>query len=197
MDTSAPLAPRWYASFLGSVQKYEAANSLRDAANSGKLKKWTTEITGVVAHSLGPMGWEGAARGHRCTTLPVQREEYLSLDVVAFEKTGDHRWRFPAAVFELENGQADDTVAYSLWKVLNVRANLRVVFCYRRDATRGVEIAKHLSEHVVKEMGISGRAAVGGETLLVVGSRAETSTFPFGFFKSWSLDLNLGRFTRF
>ena len=35
-----------------------------------------------------------------------------------------------------------------------------------------------------------------GETLLIVGSRAEESTFPYGSFKGWVLDKNTGRFTR-
>ena len=33
-----------------------------------------------------------------------------------------------------------------------------------------------------------------GETLLIVGSRAEESTFPYGFFKDWVLDKNTGHF---
>ena len=83
------------------------------------------------------MGWRGAARGHRSDLLPVARSEYLALDIVAFETTGDRRWRFPVAVFELENSPADDLVAYALWKILCVRASLRVMFCYRRDAATG------------------------------------------------------------
>ena len=35
-----------------------------------------------------------------------------------------------------------------------------------------------------------------GETLLVVGSRSESGTFPFGYFGWWSLDTNTGKFER-
>jgi predicted GTPase len=45
--------------------------------------------------------------------------------------------RIPISVFELENSPVNDLVAYSLWKVLCVRASLRVVFCYRQDASEG------------------------------------------------------------
>jgi hypothetical protein len=138
----------------------------------------------------------GAARGHKSDLLPVPRSEYLALDVVAFEIAGDRRWRFPVGVFELENSPVDDLVAYSLWKVLCVRANLRVVFCYRRDATAGAELVRHLADQVVQAMEIPTRSGLGGETLVIVGSRNETATFPYGFFKVWLLDTNTARFRR-
>jgi len=43
-------------------------------------------------------------------------------------------------------------------------------------------------------MEIRERTGVGGETLVVVGSRSETTSFPYGFFKDWALDGNTGRF---
>ena len=33
------------------------------------------------------------------------------------------------------------------------------------------------------------------ETLLIVGSRSESASFPYGFFKDWTLDINTARFT--
>jgi hypothetical protein len=40
------------------------------------------------------------------------------------------------------------------------------------------------------------RSGLGGETLVIVGSRSETATFPYGFFKDWTLDANTARFRR-
>ena len=142
------------------------------------------------------VGWEASAKGHVATLLPVPRSEYLALDVVAFESAGASRWRFPVAVFELENSADDDFVAYSLWKVLCVRAKLRVVFCYRRDAEGGNALVRHLSEQVARAMELQDRAALTGDTLLVVGSRSEANTFPYGFFKNWLFDTNVGKFAR-
>lgn len=150
---------------------HEASTPLREAAENGKLKQRTEALTGIVVGTFPAMGWRGAARGHRSDLLPVPRSEYLALDVVAFDIAGDRRWRFPVGVFELENSPVDDLVAYSLWKILCMRASLRVVFYYRRDA-------------------------LGGETLVIVGSRSETATFPYGFFKNWMLDANTARFRR-
>jgi hypothetical protein len=41
---------------------------------------------------------------------------------------------------------------------------------------------------------VGDRAEMAGETLLVVGSRDTGSTFPYGFFKTWTLDANIGQF---
>jgi len=38
---------------------------------------------------------------------------------------GEKRWRFPSAIMELENSPGEDQIAYSLWKVISVRADLR------------------------------------------------------------------------
>ncbi len=181
---------------METVKTHEGSAALREAAVSSNLKPWTEALTAIVMSTFPRMGWRGAARGHRSDLLPVARSEYLELDAVAFETAGDRRWRFPIAVFELENSPTDDFVAYSLWKVLCVRASLRVVFCYRRDASEGAELVGHLADEVFQAMEITTRASIGGETLIVVGSRSATATFPYGFFREWTLDANTARFRR-
>jgi hypothetical protein len=107
---------------------------------------------------------------------------------------GKRGWHFPVAVMELENQQELDYIAYSLWKVLCVRADLRVVYCYRRSSDEVADLVRFLHTEVIGSMGIDGRMALGGQTLLVVGSRAEADTFPYGFFKWWELEQNTGLF---
>ena len=193
---SDSLASRWYSRFLETVQTHEAAAPLRDAAMQGQLGKWTEALTSLTCQTCSDMGWHSSAKGHVSQILPVPRSEYLALDVVAFESEGERRWRFPVAVFELENRKEDDFVAYSLWKVLCVRAKLRVVFCYRQNAEKGNALVKYLSEQVAHAMELQDRTALTGETILVVGSRSESTTFPYGFFKNWLFDTNVGRFVR-
>jgi hypothetical protein len=190
------LAPLWYGKFMETVQRHESSAALREAAIQGQLGKWTMALTGVVCSTCEAMGWKAAAKGNRSTLLPVSRQEYLALDVVAFEPAGDRRWRFPVAAIELENSREDDKVAYSLWKVLCTRADLRIVFCYRKDIAEGTSLVKHLSEQVAAAMGIRERTQIGGETMLIVGSRNESATFPYGFFKERQFDKYLGRFGR-
>lgn len=194
--TEEGVAQRWYRTFMETLPQHPLASGLKDAALRQQLGKWTELLTAVVVATCEASGWVAAAKGHRSSLLPVSRQEYLSLDVVAFEPIGNRRWRFPVAVFELENGRGDDTVAYSLWKVLCVRAALRVVFCYRPDAAQGSALVRRLSDEVARAMEIQDRTALSGETLLVVGSRNDAATFPYGFFKDWLFDLNVGRFSR-
>ncbi len=106
------------------------------------------------------------------------------------------RWPLPVAAFELENSVKDERVAYSLWKVLCVKAHLRVVFAYRPDWEKARQIVAMLEGEVVDSLTISQRDTLGGQTVLVLGSRGEGETFPWGYFKFWKLDANLGRFIK-
>ena len=170
--------------------------TLRQAALGGDLTQWTQTLTGLVAQSLRGIELEVAARGNRCESLPVRREEYLALDVTAFRDTANG-WRFPVAVFELENSARDDVVAYSLWKVLCVREALRVVFCYRSARADASRLIGSLSTSGVGAMALAGRERLIGDTLVFVGSRSESSTFPYGFFRAWRLNSNVGGFESF
>src|SRR5260370_30902960 len=187
------IADRWFAKFMETVRCTEAAGLLRDAEMSAQLGEWMRALTSVVVATCEAMEWKGAAKGHESSLLPVARQEYLGLDAIAFEPVGERRWRFPVAVFELENSVTDDRVAYSLLKVLCIRAKLRVVFCYRQDAAEGAKLVRHLSAEAAQAMELSERAALLGETLVVVGSRDESETFPYGFLKDWLYETNRGR----
>jgi hypothetical protein len=190
------LATRWFATFMETVRRHPESSELQEAGQRAQLTEWTRAPTAIVVATCDAMAWEGVAKGHKSDILPVPRQEFLGLDIVAFERAGERRWRFPLAVFELENSTADDRVAYSLWKVLCVRSQLRVVFCYRRDSFDGSRLVRHLAAEVARALEIPERTAMIGETLVVVGSRDGTNTFPYGFLKDWLFDANIGRFGR-
>ena len=192
------LAQRWYGSFADVLESNrEAVRELRDASLQSDLGRWTTSLTGVVVASFNDMGFPAAAKGHKCKVLPIRMQEYLSLDVMGFPKTEKAPWRFPLLVAELENSQKDDRVAYSLWKVMSVRAALRIVFCYRPAPHEGPTLVGHLGRDVVAPMSAEERTRIRGQTLVAVGSRNESRTFPYGFFRSWLLNRNTGRFEPF
>lgn len=190
------LCKRWRESLFRILQKYDEAQAFREAALAGRLGDWTACLTKAVVGSCKDLGWHAAAKGHLAEVLPVPRNEYLALDVVAFQSNGSGRWPFPMAVFELENSPDDDRIAYSLWKLLCVRAPLRVLFAYRRESREGSALVGHLAETVVGSMPMAERMNLSGETLLLIGSRAEGEIFPYGYFKEWILDTNTGRFAR-
>ncbi len=196
MQTTQEPSVRFRSALLETLRDERHAEPLRASALAGRLTPWTTALTAASVEACQRLGWRASAKGHHAKLLPVSRGEYLNLDVMAFG-SGESRWRFPLAVMELENQTREDFIAYSLWKLLSVRAELRVLFCYRKEAAEAAPLRKHLQEQVVEALGIGGRVALEGRTLLVIGRRAEVETFPNGFFSWWELETNTGRFESF
>ena len=196
-NMSQPSFPSWRDAFLDVVQQPTTAAPLKAASLAEDLRAWTACLTSAVVASCRQIGWLAAAKGHRLSELPQAGQEYLGIDVMAFSaEPGPGRWRFPIAVFELENHRTDDRVAYSLWKVLCVRAPLRVVFAFRRDWEASRRSVNAICEDVIGSLSVTERAALSGETMLVIGNRGDGETFPWGYFKFWMLDPNVGRFDK-
>ena len=181
---------------LQTLRDERHAEPLRTAAMAGRLMPWTKALTAATVETCGRLGWRVSAKGHQSELLPVSRGEYLALDVMAFAP-GENRWLFPLAIMELENQRHEDFIAYSLWKLLSVRTELRVLFCYRQESAEAGPLRKHLQDEVVAAMGVGQRVALDGTTLLVIGRRGGAETFPHGFFAWWQLNANTGRFEQF
>ena len=191
------LTSRWLAAFHRVLERdVDLAGELRDAALQRQLRRWTAALTRVVVESLEALELVAAAKQYRGRALPLPQQEYLGQDVMAFAP-GPSAWRFPVAVAELENAPDDTRIAYSLWKTLCVRCRLRFVVCYRPEPAHGPLLIATLASTVLGQVPVGERTRVEGETLVVVGSRGEASTFPHGFFQAWKLNLNTGRFERF
>lgn len=191
------VSENWREIFLGKIQDPSTAEALKVASLSEDLLKWTASLTEAVVKSCQEINWTTAAKGFPSKSLPQMGQEYLSLDVMAFPtnlKTA--RWPMPTAVFELENHRSDQRVAYSLWKVLCVRAELRVVFAFRRTWEAGRTTVDTVCKDVIGGLSPMDREALSGETILAIGNRGEGETFPWGYFKFWKLDPNLGHFEK-
>lgn len=150
-------------------------------------------MTRAVVATCQVLGWQAAARDHVSDCLPVARSEYLNIDVMAFVP-GQKCWRYPIAIIELENQSNDDYIAYDLWKLLCVSADLRIVYCYQTEAQAGSTLVTFLAHDVVGMLSVQQRTRWPGETMLVIGSHADKTTFPYGFFRWWLLDMNVERF---
>jgi hypothetical protein len=187
----------WRSAFLNVVQNPEVAAPLKTASLTEDLKTWTSCLTSAVVASCRQLGWLAAAKGHRLDELPQPGQEYLSLDVMAFlSSPAAGRWRLPIAAFELENHRTDDRVGYSLWKVLCLRTDLRVVFAFRRDWEESRRSVDAIGRDVIGSLTVPERIAVNGDTALIIGNRGDGETFPWGYFKIWLLDTNVGRFEK-
>jgi hypothetical protein len=186
----------WRDSFLEIVQESDVASVLKKASITEDLMTWTSGLTGSVIGTCLKQGWVAAGKGHRLGRLPIAGQEFLGMDVMAFEAGASPRWPMPLAVFELENSPTDRRVAYSLWKVLCLRVPLRVVFAYRTDWERSRQLVESLTGDVIASFSLEQRTNIGGVTVLAVGNRGEGETFPWGYFKFWVLNPNLGRFEK-
>ncbi len=176
-----------------AVGSDDYAAELRESSLEGRLGDWTRTLTKAAVVACESIGWLAAAKGHRLAEMPESGEEFLGIDVMAFEEN-QGLWLFPIAAVELENSRNDDRIAYSLWKVLNVQARLRAVLCYRPSAEDGAGLVRYLGKTVVQSMSLADRTALDGETVIAVGYRNQAETFPYGYFKWWRLNANVGNF---
>jgi hypothetical protein len=167
---------RWHRAFRAAIRDGSLAPQLQAAADGARLRPWTELLTAAVVQACAALGWDCAARnaGHR--PLPVARDEYLGVDVLAFEPGGE--WRRPIAVFELENSPRDEMVAYALWKVGMIRVGLGCLVCYRRQQEGIGPLIGRLQDTVLKSL------RPDGEVLVIVGTRA-AETFPDGYFRTF------------
>jgi hypothetical protein len=196
VDLETTLFGMWRSSFGKWVQEPGVAANLKTHSLAEDLRSWTSDLTTAVVRSCEWQGWVASARWNPTRRLPKVGKEYLSLDVVALPAGDKPLWPLPIAVFELENSQLDRRVAYSLWKVICIRAALRVVFAYRPDWDQSRGLVERLGQDVIGGLSFDEREAITGQTVVVVGNRGEGETFPWGYFKFWMLNTNLGRFEK-
>ncbi len=164
----------WYGAFRRTLRRPAWATQLASAADGARLKPWTELLTAVVVEACHELGLTCAAEAVGDRPLPVPRDEYLGVDVLAFPP--GKGWRRPVAAFELENSQRDEVVAYALWKLCAVACPLRCLLCYRRRGEDRPALLRRLRDEVVAPL------APEGELLVVVGTRASAPAFPDGYF---------------
>ena len=70
--------------FFDTVRQHEFAVPLEKAALAEDMASWTRYLTLVVIKTCQGLGWQAAAKGQRLNSLPEARNEYLTIDVMAF-----------------------------------------------------------------------------------------------------------------
>lgn len=186
----------WREAFSNKVREPFYAAPLKTASLAEDMRQWTSTLTTVVVKACEAHGWAASAKWNPSQRLPKPGKEFLNIDVTALPAGTEPLWPMPLAVFELENSRSDRFVAYALWKVLCVRAELRVVFAYRPDWEQSRRLIARLTEDVIGGFGPKEREALNGQTVLIIGNRGEGESFPWGYFKCWLLDTNIGRFDK-
>lgn len=80
---SANPREQFRATFYDALRTSESALLLKQAALMGRLGAWTQALTSVVVEAGRKLGWKVSAKSHKLDLLPVQRSEYLGMDVIA------------------------------------------------------------------------------------------------------------------
>jgi hypothetical protein len=181
----------WYQRFRQILRETRWSDPLRDAALSARLGAWTELLTGAVVATCAALGWQAVAKGYPDKNLPVPKQEYLAIDVMAFPSENLSGWRRPLAAFELENSSDVKRVSYALWKVCLLRCDLIGVFCYCR---RPEDVGQLISPLGDAASQVYPAQAKPPGLLLVVGTRAKAESFPDGFFKPYVWEASLRQF---
>lgn len=174
------LARAFYSALREVMRDPALGTQLRAAADGARLRPWTELLTEAAARACTHMGWASAAKVTGSRPLPIGRDEYLGIDVMAFEP-GDG-WRRPVAAIELENAGDVPRIAYSLWKACSVRAPLSVLVCYRRRPEDIPRLVAHFTKEVLEPIRPE------SEVLIIVGTRDAAGTFPDGYFRPFRWD---------
>ncbi|MCR4433940.1 MAG: hypothetical protein NUV70_07820 [Caldiserica bacterium] len=183
----------WYKVFRRLLKYSRWAEPLRESALAGELGRWTEQLTGAVVATCDSLGWKAVAKGYPGQALPISKQEYLAVDVMAFPSQVEPCWQRPIAAFELENQLDPNSISYSLWKVSMIRCNFGGVFCYCRQPEEIKDLLRSLTESVMVPL-FSPVDSLDAVVFLVVGTRSKAEDFPDGFFRPYFWDRAYGQF---
>lgn len=124
---------------------------------------------------------DGVAKNMNCYVARLRSEnkelsgEYLNIDAV-FIDTAEYdlikkegKWDpfvLPRAVVELENSYAIEKISYCLWKILCVRAPIRVLICYQSNKDKITTLKQHLEGVIWQGSLMKG---TDGDLLVIIG----------------------------
>ena len=154
MESERPKCPKW--------------EELRDAA-------FTEFMRGVM---------DGVGEKMNCHVARLRPEnqeqsgEYLNIDAVfidnaEYDLIKESEWdpfALPRAVVELENRYGIKKISYCLWKILCVRAPIRVLICYQKNTDKVITLKQHLENIIWQGSLMKG---TDGDLLVIIGDDSE------------------------
>jgi hypothetical protein len=144
-----------------------------------KEKQWTdpkwTEFMGEVFDDVAKK-----MNCHAARRRPGDKEdsgEYLGIDAVFIDKSEygsmEESWNpsgLPCAVVEHENRYAPKIISYALWKILCVRASIRVLICYQDNKRNVNSLKEKLEDDIWQGSLMKGTNA---DLLVIIGNSVE------------------------
>jgi len=148
-----------------------------------KDTKWTEFMREVM---------DGIGKKMNCHVARIRPEnkemsgEYLNIDAVFIDNSEydlrqeDSEWDpfvLPRAVVELENEYKIDQIAYCLWKILCIRAPIRVLICYQRTLDEVATLTQYL-ENVIWQGSLM--KGTDGDLLVIIGDESDVRATTWG-----------------
>ena len=157
------------------AQVLESKRKQSSLGTSPQDSEWTSFMQEVM---------DAVAKEMKCEVTQKRPEdkarsgEYLNIDAFLVDKeafnsknklTGYDPFVLPRAVVELENKPDVNKISYCLWKILCIRAPIRVLICYQGDSIK-VQKLKERLEEVIQDGGLMKGAT--GELLVIIGNES-------------------------
>lgn len=130
--------------------------SLIELGNESYVKTDTewTKFMGKVINEVGKKTNCYVAMRRKDSEKDEYSGEYLNIDAVFIDNREYNDWNIkdwdppvlPSAVVELENDYDYGKITYCLWKILCVRAPVRVLICYQGEIDDIASLRKHLED---------------------------------------------------
>ena len=153
----------------------QACRYLEDQSNC-EGEKWT-EFLGKVLDVTGQKMNCSVIRSRKKSSKGDPSGEYLDIGAFYFDKSdydldigiGDDEDPFvlPRAIVELENSFDINKITYCAWKILCVRAPIRVLICYQKGMDNITSLAKHLENVIWQRDLLKGDS---GDLLVIIGN---------------------------
>jgi len=182
----------WLNSFINTLKEKEKTDY---PENPKSDPEWTKFMKKVM---------EGVAEKMDCYVAQSFQEkgkescEYLNIDAIfidnaeydiMYQDNGQYDpFVLPRAVVELENEYNIEKISYCLWKILCVRAPIRVLICYQNGKEKVKSLREHLENVIWQGSLMKGSD---GDLLVVIGddsARGEASWEDYFMVFEWRSD---------
>jgi len=182
----------WLNSFINVLKEKEKTDYPKNPNNDSE---WTGFMKKIM---------EGVAKEMGCYVAQSFQEkgkesyEYLNIDAIFIDNAEYDIMRedngqydpfvLPRAVVELENKYNIEKISYCLWKILCVRAPIRVLICYQNGKEKVKSLREHLENVIWQGSLMKGSD---GDLLVVIGddsAREEASWEDYFTVFEWRSD---------
>ena len=138
---------QWLSSFIESLAELE------EESNTNKDAEWTRFMVKVMK-----------LIGKKTNNYVISKDpdnkrdsgEYLNIDALFIDNLAYDNWNsedwdppvLPSAAVELENNDSFEKITYCLWKILCLRAEVRVLICYQKNEAKIAALKRHLEDTI-------------------------------------------------